>query len=86
MQIQRPTGYMLEDFKGFKLFLSVVAGFKNRIRNEVNRYGRRKTLNMKKIDSNARYFLQVPVLNKRIKRNRIVRQLGSVIFLLRHLL
>ena len=33
----------LKTFKGFKLFLSVVADFKNKIRNEVNRLGRRKT-------------------------------------------
>ena len=33
----------LKTFKGFKLFLCVVAGFKNKIRNEVNRLGWRKT-------------------------------------------
>ena len=37
------------------------------------------------IDSNARYFLHVPFLNKRIKRICIFRQLRSVIFLLSHL-
>ena len=33
----------LKTFKGFKLFLTIVAGFKNKIRNEVNRLGWRKT-------------------------------------------
>ena len=33
----------LKTFKGLKLFLIVVTGFKNKIRNEVNRLGGRKT-------------------------------------------
>ena len=33
----------LKSFKRFKLFLTIVAGFKNKIRNEVNRLGWRKT-------------------------------------------
>ena len=33
----------LNAFKGLKLFLSVVISFKNKIRNEVNRLGGRKT-------------------------------------------
>ena len=86
----------LKTFKGFKLSFSVVAGFKNKIRNGAN-HGqstrlekdiRHRNFGMKleRIDSNAHYFLHAPFLNKRIKRNHIFRQLGSVIFLLRHLL
>ena len=39
------NAYMLiiKTFKGFKLFLTIVAGFKNKIQNEVNRLGWRKT-------------------------------------------
>ena len=33
----------LKSFKSFKLFLTIVAGFKNKTRNEVNRLGWKKT-------------------------------------------
>ena len=33
----------LKTFKGFKLFLTIAAGIKNKIRNDVNRLGWRKT-------------------------------------------
>ena len=77
--------------KALFFFLCVVAGFKNKMWNEVSRLGWRKTFgiailawNSKRIDSNAR--LHVPFLYLTIKRIRIFRQLGSVIFLLTHLL